>query len=48
MAKPDLLVHGHGSIYLLHPTSRRGQRWVDDHVSDDHQEWALLVVPIRF
>jgi hypothetical protein len=22
----DLLVHGHGSVYLLRPTSRRGLR----------------------
>jgi hypothetical protein len=36
----DLLVQGEGSIYLLRPTSRRGQRWIDKHVSDDGQMWA--------
>ena len=45
----DLLVHGEGSIYLLRPTSRRGRRWIDEHVSDDHQEWAgAIVVEPRF
>lgn len=44
MAKADLLVHGEGSIYLLRPTSRRGQRWVDEHISDDRQEWAGAIV----
>jgi hypothetical protein len=36
----DLLVHGHGSIYLLRPTSRRGRRWVDVRVTSDRTEWA--------
>ena len=45
----DLLVRGEGSIYLLRPASRRGQRWIDEHVSDDHQEWAgAIVVEHRF
>ena len=50
MAKrTDLLVHGHGSIYLLRAVSRRGRRWVDEHVSDDRQEWAgAIVVEYRF
>lgn len=40
----DLLVHGHGSLYLLRASSKRGQQWLDEHVSDDHQEWAGAVV----
>jgi hypothetical protein len=44
MGAIDLLVHGHGSVYLLRPTSRRGRRWVDEYVSDDHQEWAGAIV----
>jgi hypothetical protein len=36
----DLLIHGEGSIYLLRATSRRGQSWVVEHISDDRQEWA--------
>ena len=50
MAKTtDLLVHGEGSIFLLRPTSRRGQHWIDEHVSDDRQEWAgAVVVAHRF
>jgi hypothetical protein len=49
MARADFLVHGEGSIYLLRPTSRRGQHWIDEHVSDDRQEWAgAVVVAHRF
>jgi hypothetical protein len=44
MAAVDLLVNGHGSIYLLRAASRRGQRWVDEHISDDRLEWAGAIV----
>jgi hypothetical protein len=45
----DVLVRGEGSIYLLRATSRRGQRWLNEHVSDDRQEWAgAIVVEHRF
>ncbi len=33
--KPDLLVHGSGTIYTLHAVSRRGQRWIGQHIADD-------------
>jgi hypothetical protein len=49
MARADLLVHGEGADYLLRPTSRRGQRWIEEHVSDDRQEWVgAVVVEHRF
>ena len=49
MAKTDLLFHGHGSIYLLHATSKRGRRWISEHVSDERQEWCGgVVVEHRF
>jgi len=49
MAHTDLLVHGEGSIYLLRPMSRRGQQWIDENVSEDHQEWAgVIVIEHRF
>ena len=37
MAKrnPDLLVYGSGTIYTLHAVSRRGSRWIAEHISDD-------------
>lgn len=44
MARIDLLVHGEGSLYLLRGVSRRGQHWLDEHISDDHQEWAGAIV----
>jgi hypothetical protein len=49
MGAIDLLVHGHGSIYLLRPTSRRGRRWVDVQIAADRTEWAgAIVVEHRF
>jgi hypothetical protein len=50
MAKPtDLIVHGHDSIYLLRPTSRRGRRWIDMRITSDRTEWAgAIVVEHRF
>jgi hypothetical protein len=45
----DLLVHGHGTLYLLRAASERGQKWLDEHVSEDHQEWAgAILVEARF
>jgi hypothetical protein len=44
MAKADLLVHAEGTIYLLTPATRRGRRWIDEHVTDDRQEWAGAIV----
>jgi hypothetical protein len=41
---PDITVHDHGTVLLLHATSRRGRAWVDANVSDDRQEWAGAVV----
>jgi DNA repair protein RadC len=45
----DLHVHGHGTFYLLRATSGRGQKWLDTHISEDHQEWAgAIVIEHRF
>ena len=33
--KPDLLVHGGGTVYTLHAVSRRGERWITEHIADD-------------
>jgi len=45
----DLLVQGHGSIFLLQPASCRGRRWIDDHVAAGREEWAgAVVVEARF
>ena len=49
MAQADPLVHGEGSVYLLRPTSRRGGRWIEEHVSEHRLEWAgAIVVEHRF
>ena len=33
--KPDLLVYGGGTLYTLHAVSRRGERWITEHIADD-------------
>jgi hypothetical protein len=40
----DLLLNGHGSVYLLRPTSRRGRRWIDVRIAADRTEWACAIV----
>jgi hypothetical protein len=40
---PDFLVHDHGSIFFR-AISCRGRRWINDHVGDDGQEWAGVVI----
>jgi len=33
--RPDLLVCGEGTVYLLHASSRRGAAWIEDHLPGD-------------
>ena len=40
----DLLVRNEGTIFLLTPVSDNGKAWVEEHVSDDHQEWCGAIV----
>ena len=32
MPRADLALYDHGSIVLIHPVSRRGDAWLDEHV----------------
>lgn len=41
--KPDLLVYGGGTIYTLHAVSRRGSRWIKEHIADDAQRLGSAV-----
>jgi hypothetical protein len=45
--KRDAHVVHHGSISLVHPLTKRAQRWIAEHVSDDAQFMghALVVEP---
>lgn len=40
----DLVVHGHGSVYLLRALTRRARHWVEERISDDRQEWCGAIV----
>ena len=47
--KPDLLVHGGGSLYMLRPVSRRGSRWIADNIADDATRFGgAVAVEHRF
>ena len=35
--RPDLLVSGGGTLFLLFATSPRGDAWIEDHIPDDAQ-----------
>jgi hypothetical protein len=36
----DLLVHGHGSVFLLEPASAAGREWMAEHINAD--PWQML------
>ena len=38
--KPDLLVTGGGTLYLLFATSPAGETWIEEHIPDDAQWFA--------
>jgi hypothetical protein len=51
MAKPiDITAEDHGSIFIVRGATRRGRRWIEQHVSRDgfHPDWPTLVVEHRF
>ena len=33
--RPDLLVYGEGTVYLLHAATPTGHAWIDEHISPD-------------
>jgi hypothetical protein len=49
MSQADVRVESHGSLFLLHPTTRYAQQWLSDHVAEDALWWAgALVVEPRY
>ena len=42
--RPDLLVHGEGSVYLLRPASAAGSVWIAMHIPFDAQWFGGAVV----
>jgi hypothetical protein len=41
--RPDLLVYGGGTVYVLHGASRRGERWLSEHIPPDAPRLATAV-----
>jgi hypothetical protein len=39
MAKPDVLVDNHGSMFLVTPVSAIAKEWVDQHLSLEGWQW---------
>ncbi len=44
MRAADIRVENHGSIYLLHPRTKRAARWLDEVIAEDAQYWGDAVV----
>jgi hypothetical protein len=40
----DITAEDHGSIFLLRGATRRGRRWIEEHISDERQEWCGAIV----
>jgi hypothetical protein len=34
-SRPDLLLYGAGTVYLLHAVSPAGRGWIEEHVASD-------------
>jgi hypothetical protein len=46
---PDLIVHGHGSNYLLRSNSEFGRDWISDHIPEDAMTFGEgMVVERRY
>lgn len=40
----DFSVENHGTIYLLRPHTPAAIEWVEQHIPDEHQEFAGAIV----
>jgi hypothetical protein len=45
--RPDLIVHGHGSNYLLRGKSEFGRDWISDHIPEDAMTFGQGIVVER-
>lgn len=39
----DLTVENHGSLFLLRPTTKVGQEWIDEHIPEDAMKMGTAV-----
>jgi hypothetical protein len=46
----DVLVEGHGSLFLFRPLSYSARTWIEENVSREgfHPDWPTLIVEHRF
>lgn len=45
----DLIVHGGGTVYTLHPVSVPGHAWIAEHIAEDASRLGdAVVVEHRF
>ena len=44
MARPDIRVENHGSLFLLRPRTKRAACWLDEVIAEDAQYWGDAVV----
>lgn len=42
--KTDLYVQNEGTIFLLHPLSKRGERWIEEHIPDNAMTFGKAIV----
>jgi hypothetical protein len=46
---PDLLVHGEGTVYLIHAVSPAGHAWIENHIPSDAPRFGdAVAVEHRF
>jgi len=47
----DIVIENHGSIFLLRPTSRSGQEWIEHNIGQENgfqPYWPTVVVEPRY
>ena len=47
----DILIENHGSIFLLRPTTRSGQEWIEQNIGQQNgfqPYWPAVVVEPRY
>jgi len=48
-AKVDFRVVQYGTVYLLYPNTLRAKQWVKENLSQDHMQYAgVVIVEYRF
>jgi len=43
LSEVDFMIHGGGTVYVLHPVSQKGERWIANHLQEDAQRLGNAV-----